>query len=59
MYQKKDLPTCNRTECKANRTDGERNYCNALTDNDFGDRECPFFKVADDDKERPIKVQRN
>lgn len=34
-------PICNREDCFA--CDGSK--CTLLTENDFGDRECPFFKT--------------
>ena len=34
-------PPCSRTDCFA--CDNER--CTILTNNDFGERECPFYKT--------------
>lgn len=46
------LPSCNRTDCKANRIEAVtlRRYCVALNDNDFGKRPCPFFKKEEKKK---------
>ena len=33
-------PHCSRTSCNRN----DRRRCEILTDNDFGGRECPFYK---------------
>ena len=40
VYRDDIEPLCGRGECFANK-DG---YCGILTDNDFGERECPFYK---------------
>lgn len=47
-----ELPTCNRTDCKANRIEEKtmRRYCVALISNDFGKRECPFYKKEEKKK---------
>ena len=36
-----DRPKCLRTVCFANYDC----YCSALSNNDFGERDCPFFKT--------------
>lgn len=42
-------PTCNVVECFA----CEDGYCLILTNNKFGERECPFFKTREQvEKER-------
>lgn len=40
VYRDDSEPLCGRGGCFAN-GDG---FCKILTDNDFGKRECPFFK---------------
>lgn len=45
----KKIAYCDRDDCAAY-FDG---ICNALRNNDFGDRECPFFKTKEqNEKER-------
>ena len=39
----KNEPTCNREDCLA----CENGKCLALSDNNFGNRECPFYKNKD------------
>ena len=39
----KEIAYCDRSECAAH-FDG---ICMALRNNDFGDRECPFFKTKE------------
>lgn len=50
--KKKVLPTCERTDCKANRIEQGtmRRFCVALDNNDFGERPCPFFKKEEKKK---------
>ena len=38
-----DWPHCSRTSCNRN----DRRRCEILTDNDFGGRECPFYRRRD------------
>lgn len=47
MKKEKHDPVCDRTDCAAcmNR------HCTILVDNNFGDRECPFFKTWDQNEE--------
>ena len=35
-----EWPHCSRTSCNRN----DRRRCEILTDNDFGGRECPFYR---------------
>ena len=41
MKHQKICPACDIARCFAN----ENGKCELLTDNDFGERECPFFKT--------------
>lgn len=43
VYLENDEPLCERRGCFACRN----GVCEILTDNDFGDRECPFFKLCE------------
>lgn len=44
MIQPTDTrPRCLRTDCFAHYADG----CTCLSDNSFGDRDCPFFKTRE------------
>ena len=47
-----ERPRCLRTECFANY--GDR--CSCLTDNDFGRRECPFFKTREQRAKEEIEL---
>ena len=38
--RKKRFQSCRKRSCAAYKT----GYCNALSDTDFGGRECPFYK---------------
>lgn len=40
VYRNDSEPVCERGDCFANR----EGRCEILTDNDFGKRECPFYK---------------
>lgn len=46
MNNPKYFPNCNREDCFACK-DGK---CELLTDNDFGKRECPFYKTEEEVK---------
>lgn len=39
----KEFPTCTAAECAA----CVEGHCNALTNNNFGERKCPFFKTKE------------
>lgn len=39
---------CKRLDCRGN----IRGECTVLTDNNFGDRECPFFKTRKEFEEQ-------
>ena len=39
-----DWPHCSRTSCNRN----DRRRCEILTDNDFGGRQCPFYRRRDE-----------
>ena len=43
MAKEQKFPRCNRMDCKAN----EGGACKALTDNNFGERACPFYKKGE------------
>ena len=43
METKDKGPTCNKVECGAN----EDGFCVCLLNNNFGKRECPFFKTKE------------
>lgn len=49
------FPFCDREDCRANK----RCECVALTDNNFGDRDCPFYKRRDDDKAGTSAIQKD
>ena len=42
-YKKKEIACCDKDECAA----CNHGYCIALHDNDFGNRDCPFFKTRE------------
>lgn len=55
MGNNKHCPACTKDECAAN----EDLHCIALTDNNFGGKECPFFKTKEqNEKERAYCEQR-
>ena len=41
MKNQKICPTCDMARCFAY----DKGKCELLTDNDFGERECPFYKT--------------
>ena len=53
--KKEVYPACARLECKANK----RGDCVCLTDNDFGKRECPFFKEKEHDETGTSAIQKD
>ena len=52
LKRKKDVPPppCSTLHCNRN----SNGFCVLLTDNDFGERPCPFFKAKEDAAERSM-----